>query len=127
MSSYRKKALEHHGEECANCGDEEGLEVHHINGDREDNDPENLIPLCRQCHRRLHRSGLDGLEEDLKPVEDREHINPETTTFQFSVSEETWEGWKRTVPRTKPLDERIRELIRADAEDRVKTPEKVNE
>jgi hypothetical protein len=43
-------------------------------------------------------------------------------TYQFSVDRETWDRWKETVPRTKTLDERLRELIEADAEGRVREP-----
>jgi len=39
--------------------------------------------------------------------------------YQFEISDDEWERWKRTVPRSKSLDERIRELIEADAEGRV--------
>jgi len=44
------------------------------------------------------------------------------TTYQFQIDEDEWEEWKKTVPRSKSLDERIRELIRADAEGRVQEP-----
>lgn len=40
-------------------------------------------------------------------------------TYQFEIDDGEWEEWKETVPRSKSLDERIRELIRADAEGRV--------
>jgi len=47
---------------------------------------------------------------------------PETTDmvrYQFQVDEETWEEWKKTVPRSKSLEQRIIELIEADTEGRV--------
>jgi hypothetical protein len=40
-------------------------------------------------------------------------------TYQFSVDDETWMAWKETVPRSKPLDQRLIELIEADLEERV--------
>jgi hypothetical protein len=40
--------------------------------------------------------------------------------YQFEIDSEEWEQWKETVPRTKALDTRIRELIRADTEGRVR-------
>jgi 5-methylcytosine-specific restriction endonuclease McrA len=32
------------------------LTVHHIDGDRKNNDPQNLIALCQRCHLRLDRA-----------------------------------------------------------------------
>jgi 5-methylcytosine-specific restriction endonuclease McrA len=29
--------------------------IHHINGDRKENNSKNLIPLCRSCHNKIHR------------------------------------------------------------------------
>lgn len=39
--------------------------------------------------------------------------------YQFEIDDSDWVEWKRTVPRTKSLDKRIRELIEADTEGRV--------
>ncbi len=119
MSSYRRKALEEYGEKCGNCGATEAIEIHHRNGDRTDNRLENLLPLCSNCHEKLHRSGLGGLEEELKRVSEREHIDDSTTSYQFQTDKEDWNEWKNTVPRSKPLDQRLRELIVADTEGRV--------
>jgi hypothetical protein len=42
-------------------------------------------------------------------------------TYQFEIDDETWQRWKDTLEQSKPLDERLRELIVADTEDRVVT------
>jgi hypothetical protein len=39
--------------------------------------------------------------------------------YQFQVDDETWQEWKRTVPRDKSLEKRIVELLEADTEGRV--------
>lgn len=44
---------------CVVCGEDYigkrfQLDVHHIDGDPSNDQPENLVPLCRTCHRRLH-------------------------------------------------------------------------
>lgn len=40
---------------CTVCGKEGRTDVHHRNGDWQDNRPENLMRLCRGCHLRAHR------------------------------------------------------------------------
>jgi DNA-directed RNA polymerase subunit RPC12/RpoP len=55
---YRKRAFELYGKECSNCGYneyEEGLEAHHIDGDRKNNDDKNLLVLCGTCHNFVER------------------------------------------------------------------------
>lgn len=37
-------------------------------------------------------------------------------TYQFEIDDDEWTAWKETVPRSKSLDTRLRELIRADGE-----------
>ena len=36
--------------------------------------------------------------------------------YQFEIDDDEWDEWKDTVPRSKSLDTRIRELIEADTE-----------
>jgi hypothetical protein len=43
-------------------------------------------------------------------------------TYQFEIDDDDWADWKDTVPRSKALDVRLRELIQADAEGRVSSP-----
>lgn len=40
--------------------------------------------------------------------------------YQFQADDDEWEAWKNTVPRSKSLEQRINELIRADTEGRVR-------
>lgn len=54
--NYRKVAFYNNKHECSVCGWEEDkriLEVHHIDGDRENNSSENLVILCPICHRKI--------------------------------------------------------------------------
>lgn len=37
------------------------IEIHHIDGDRSNNDTDNLVPLCFDCHGELSRSGSMSL------------------------------------------------------------------
>lgn len=58
---YRQKCLSNKERKCSKCGkkDPENLEVHHIDEDRSNNNLSNLLPLCRDCHRRYHAGNLD--------------------------------------------------------------------
>lgn len=64
----RSAAAKRDNWQCANCGDEEPLEVHHIipllmGGT---NTLANLITLCRFCHRSLHkRINREGLTQEV--------------------------------------------------------------
>lgn len=40
--------------ECARCGSTEGLEVHHMNLNHDDDTEGNHLVLCRSCHHNLH-------------------------------------------------------------------------
>lgn len=73
MNGYRERALDEYGRECMACGGGDGIEVHHRDGDRTNNELDNLIPLCRSCHAQVHGFGLDGLENELKPLDERAH------------------------------------------------------
>ena len=56
ISTYRPFAFRNYKHECAVCGwqeDEDILEVHHIDENRDNNNLENLIILCPTCHRKL--------------------------------------------------------------------------
>lgn len=67
VKQYRQKALDMKGEYCHICGSCEDIEVHHINGEREDrplskkdnNHVRNLLPVCVACHKEIH-SGNKG-------------------------------------------------------------------
>jgi len=39
--------------------------------------------------------------------------------YQFQADDDEWKAWKNTVPRSKSLEQRINELIRADTDGRV--------
>ncbi len=40
---------------CQQCGSTNCLDVHHKDYDYTNNEPDNLILLCRSCHTKLHR------------------------------------------------------------------------
>lgn len=55
---YRRIAFEHHGKKCEHCSYDERttlLDVHHIDSNRNNNDPSNLMVLCVLCHAAVTR------------------------------------------------------------------------
>lgn len=58
ISKYQDRAYEYYGTKCTRCGYDENkhaLQVHHIDGDRSNNDLDNLEVLCANCHAIEHR------------------------------------------------------------------------
>lgn len=51
---YRTIAFQHHEEKCVVCGFDKIVAVHHIDENRQNNDPSNLIPLCPNHHEMVH-------------------------------------------------------------------------
>ena len=61
-SDYRAKCLEVYDERCEICDSTESIHVHHRDGDRTNDDIDNLVPLCSKHHNRVH-SGDETYEE----------------------------------------------------------------
>lgn len=59
---YRAICFEEHGDECLLCPSSDRIVAHHVDGDRDNNAPENIIPLCWSCHRSIH-CGAEGYEK----------------------------------------------------------------
>ena len=54
LVQYRAIAFKHWKQECAICGFDKIVAVHHIDENHNNNDPTNLIPLCPNHHEMLH-------------------------------------------------------------------------
>jgi predicted HNH restriction endonuclease len=52
--SYRAIAMRHHVLECVVCGFNKIVAIHHIDENKQNNDPSNLIPLCPNHHEMVH-------------------------------------------------------------------------
>lgn len=50
----RRRVLHRDGYRCQDCSTGLGLQLHHLNGDANDNELENLETLCSACHRKRH-------------------------------------------------------------------------
>lgn len=113
QSGYREKAIEAHGEECAICGADENIQIHHIDGDRSNDNLDNLVPVCRPHHYEIHSQNGE-LQEWTEKILPRDERGYDRIRYQFEIDADTWNEWKATVPREKSLHARIRELLNAD-------------
>lgn len=68
--NYRTKCFHYREKKCAECGSEENIEVHHVDGNRTNNSIENLAPLCHSCHVKIHTDDpdMDHWIEKLDPT-----------------------------------------------------------
>lgn len=81
FQEVKKLYRESHDPVCAKCGryipwGKDGIDVHHIRAlfDGGNNENDNLVPLCKQCHHDLHFwSGLEEL-----PIDEWESVPPGT-------------------------------------------------
>jgi len=64
--TYREKCLREKGEQCVECDATEQIEVHHIDGDRTNNRLSNLVPLCHDCHMKVHNGELPEWSEKIQ-------------------------------------------------------------
>lgn len=85
---YRARALSEHGEKCQVCGASDEIEVHHVDGDRSNNDLENLVPLCENHHQAVHNGEAEvaDLVEQL-PEKSRES----KTKVSISLDDEMYQ------------------------------------
>ena len=49
------RGLLSHIKQCSTCNSEDNLLVHHLDSNRSNNNPSNLIKLCKRCHQNEHR------------------------------------------------------------------------
>ena len=61
-SKYRERCFNEKEERCVICSSEDEVQVHHVDGDRSNDNIENLVPVCSGCHSKIH-SATDELSE----------------------------------------------------------------
>lgn len=71
LSHYKDNYNRLHPEDncCAICGSTRCLVVHHVDMNRKNNHPDNLVKICRSCHAQVHRLAVNFGET---PMVDRE-------------------------------------------------------
>lgn len=80
--NYRSRCIAAKGKNCHICDDDTNIVVHHIDGDRSNNDVENLIPVCDSCHKSIHwgSDGYDDWHEQLRPSSQWGDADPDERT-----------------------------------------------
>lgn len=101
LVQYTSIAKQHYDEKCIVCGFDEVVDVHHIDENRQNNDPKNLVFLCPNHHALLHRKqaslvkssietfilehwGISAIGETL-PLHGRENGSIPLSSTKFSV------------------------------------------
>ena len=64
-SSYRSTCFYYHKKECLICGEKNIVEVHHVDENRKNNIPLNLIPLCPTHHQYYHSRYKNMIEKQI--------------------------------------------------------------
>lgn len=64
-ANYRTICFYFHKKECVVCGEANIVEVHHLDENRQNNDPKNLIPLCPTHHQYWHSRFKEQVEETI--------------------------------------------------------------
>ena len=64
-ASYRTICFSQHEKRCVICGENKIVAVHHYDGDRTNNDPMNLIPLCPTHHQYVHSQYVDEVMDKI--------------------------------------------------------------
>lgn len=62
---YRRICFENHKHECVICGENKILDVHHLDQNKFNNSPENLVPLCPTHHQYWHSRYKQEIEEKI--------------------------------------------------------------
>lgn len=63
--SYRSTCFFYHKKECIICGENKIVEVHHMDENKKNNSPENLVPLCPTHHQYWHSRYKQEIEEKI--------------------------------------------------------------
>lgn len=117
-SAYAQTVMQLLGSKCRKCGQREMgeignggrpgskqlLVIHHLDGNRRNNDPANLEVLCRKCHRAVHRR-KGPIEKDEIDQRRRKRRGDPFKTVQINIYAHP--DWVREV------DENSRWLSRA--------------
>ena len=63
--TYRSTCFYYHKKECIICGEDKIIEVHHLDENKNNNKPENLVPLCPTHHQYWHSRYKNLIEQQV--------------------------------------------------------------
>jgi len=113
---YRAKCLQQKINACAVCGDSDELVVHHIDGDRDNNELDNLVPMCKSCHQTIHIGNDDARKytyyrEQLpeSAIRDRPDAGKSTTTVQ--IDDDLWRELNRRKNPGDTMSDVVRRMV----------------
>ena len=67
-------------QKCLICGFSDVVELHHLDKNRKNNSPSNMIGLCPNHHKMIHILKFkDKIKEQVKEALEKQEENPETT------------------------------------------------
>ena len=78
-AELREDILARDGHRCRRCGTAEGmLQVHHVDRDKSNTHPSNLLTLCAACHLAFHgrREGMSDILAAAARIEARDGSTP---------------------------------------------------
>lgn len=110
---YRERCLREKGEQCIACGVEEEIVVHHVDGDRNNNDMDNLIPVCGDCHAAIHA----GRVRVAKWVRKLGKYPRSGEMTNIPVSDEVWEHLDAQKGRNVSFDDILRDELGIGGDD----------
>jgi hypothetical protein len=88
-TGYRTIASQHHEMKCVVCGFDKIIAVHHIDENKKNNHPTNLIPLCPNHHEMVHSKWKNEVLPIIQEWQRGIGIVGNTVALQASVSGST--------------------------------------
>lgn len=76
--NYRTTCFHYHDKKCIICGEDKIVEVHHFDGNRDNNFPENLVPLCPNHHQYIHSRYKNLIFKKIKEYRDKFILSKKT-------------------------------------------------
>jgi hypothetical protein len=70
---YKKVCFSFHDRKCIVCSEANIIEAHHLDRNKKNNSPENLIPLCPTHHRYCHSQFREIIEKKIDKYLKRYH------------------------------------------------------